>query len=530
MLNKISDKNLDRIFNVYLVVCLLFYLISYAYLHKLGNPTSPDNTINLLVSDLFSNFYTLSYYENLNTIFDTYIFGFRGFAFNEETGRMVHVSMHGYPLILGYLKMLGPNLIYSINALSITVSVFYIYKFGLLTIRDRQYAILAAIIYSVLAPIIYNSNVLFNNALHTALFLASYYYLSSFIKYRHTSALFLGVVFAFVTFWIRYDSVIYYIPIGILLATNIKDQFKQVSITSLLVTLVMIFPLSVINKQMYGSLVGFTTPGLRLTTYILERELQESKGAIATLLQVIFNAELTNIPNNVIDHIFRIAPLIVLPAVIGFFFFLRKKKDINLKILGSLNWSAALLIFFYFRGVWSGSSYEEVSVATSYSRYMMPLWAIIVLLYVYSFKSLAKEFTNKVILKLILLLVITYSFSVSINGLYGLSFFQQQQDEIEKIKEQIDDTPENSIIFTRTRDKYIYPKRLTAIYMAYHPDDRVDSTTQLVKDLLLDEIPVYFTTETDNENPLLIFLTDIKRNGMNVEFNKEELLWQVTLK
>ena len=54
---------------------------------------------------------------------------------------------------------------------------------------------------------------------------------------------------------------------------------------------------------------------------------------------------------------------------------------------------------------------------------------------------------------------------------------------------------ENAVVFTAYFDKYIFPKRITAIYTSFPEIERIDKTTEIVFSLVSNNIPVYFLNE-----------------------------------
>jgi len=178
---------------------------------------------------------------------------------------------------------------------------------------------------------------------------------------------------------------------------------------------------------------------------------------------------------------------------------------------------------FYLGKTWSGA-FIKGSAGTPYSRYLLISWGVLIILSVGAVKRMVNALnigyaSKKTVLTLIFICLV---FSGLISGLYSRmavnSFIETSERANEIRNDIIKNTPENSIIFTSFYDKYIYPVRQTAIYVAIPEEERLNKTIYLMKELLEDGYSVYIVDERDDYAISPVLSKDIfEKNGLKTE-------------
>lgn len=147
---------------------------------------------------------------------------------------------------------------------------------------------------------------------------------------------------------------------------------------------------------------------------------------------------------------------------------------------------------FYLGKTWSGDIFIG-SVGTSYARYLLISWGLLTVLAIYVIRKLIYQ---KLILIVLTIFFIISGLNKGLNSDYAIKFSIDTSKWANDLKEKIAlKTPENSIFFTSIYDKFIYPARQTAVYVAIPKDERLNKTISLMKTLLNDNFPVYIVDE-----------------------------------
>jgi len=199
---------------------------------------------------------------------------------------------------------------------------------------------------------------------------------------------------------------------------------------------------------------------------------------------------------NFYNQFFLVAPLLIsLSVLVLIFIFLNYKKERNVNKILIIFLTIILMQFLFYLGKSQSGDIFTGSVGTTYARYLLISWGLLIVLSVYAIKKLIDK-------KFILIVLIIFFFFSGLNkGLYSnmaIKYFIDTSRWANNLKEEIAArTPENSIFFTSFYEKYIYPVRQTAVYVAIPKDEQVDKTLMLMKNLLENGYSIYIVDERD---------------------------------
>jgi len=175
---------------------------------------------------------------------------------------------------------------------------------------------------------------------------------------------------------------------------------------------------------------------------------------------------------------------------------------------------------FYLGKPWYGE-FLKGSVATSYSRYLLISWGVLIILSVSAIKRMVSTLTVRHTRKksALILLIIYFVVSGSVVALFSLRPDIENSEMANELRNDIiKNTPKNSIIFTSYYDKHVYPVRQTAIYVSIPKEERLNKTIYLMKELLKDGYPVYIVDERDDYAISPVLSKDIfEKNGLKTE-------------
>ena len=493
----------------------VFTAISYD-LNQYNVYTTPDFTTNIFFSELVSDEYTLKYCNDYNVS----IFGGRTFARAKDEGCATHASMHGYILILGIFRMISDSLIYFVNPLFAIISLIFFYKISRLFFNEKT-SILGVILLSFSASFFYYSVLYFNNIVLLGFLLGGIYFFFRLLQTNATKYYLLFPLFLSIAIWIRYPVVIFSIPLVIgffskeyrknfyLLNRDenritIKNSNEKKLLLSAFMFLIMLLPLLLLNIHLYGHPLGWvTTPEMQLSYHIykgLSPEQTENTSIVPFYgFDIMFNN---------LKYILKLNSIISIFFIISIVYFLVNKNRRGEIFFCNSFWILMSITVFYFLfylgNTWTGYYYTSFSINTSLARYLLPVYAIMILLSSYIISSLFKYDwvrINKILtITLIIILLtayITFNLNLVVNEDLGLNSIKSSVSKyVYRQNIILDVVPEkDAVIFTKYSDKWIFPERITAIYVAFPPETRMEQTSILVKKLLIEGVPVYFVDE-----------------------------------
>jgi len=482
-----KNKYFEVIFFLCIFIISLFLNLA---VQKYQFPNTDTNQ-----NDLFSNLLIeqglFRYNNELNQKYNPPIFGIRGLL-NFGDG-FVPSSIPGMIIILALFKFIYSKIIFLINPLFVFIGLYYFYRIiDKFIFKGQSYSLITTALFFFSGAFLYVSSATFKDSVATSLFFVGLYYFLNAIHEKKRSDFLLFGFFAGVTIWLNYPSIIFYFPVVIFYLFNIKKDFfkkeifKNLAVCSTLF-LVVFFPLFVYQVKLFNGFLNFNNPLFQLNHF---EAFSKKTGVLDFILAIDFHQLFTNFYN----QIFLVNPLLVSFSILALIFiFLNYKKERSVNKILIIFSAIILMQFLFFLGKkWSGVFFEG-SVGTSYARYLLVSWGLLTVLSVYTIKKLIDK---KIILSV---LIIFFIFSGLNKGLYSdmtIKYFIDTSKRANNIKEAIVlKTPENSIFFTSFYDKYIYPVRQTAVYVAIPKDERIDKTLMLMKNLLEDGYSVYIVDE-----------------------------------
>jgi hypothetical protein len=271
--------------------------------------------------------------------------------------------------------------------------------------------------------------------------------------------------------------------------------------------------------SLYGGFLAFNDPVLRLNHY------EEFNVQHSSIFDFILNMDIANLLTNFYNQFFLVSQLLVFLGLLGFlviFIDTVKGKKLN-RVLIVLLITVALQFFFYLGKTWSGVSFKG-SVGTSYSRYLLISWGVIVILAVSSIRRLVDwlrvgHVLRRGILALLLAFLILSGLTTGLASKMAVASWIDTTEWTNEFKNDIvQNTPEKSVIFTSFYDKYVYPARQTAVYVAIPEGERTNKTLSLMRELLENDYSVYMADERDSYAISPVLNKDVfERNGLAVE-------------
>jgi len=411
-----------------------------------------------------------------------------------------------------------------INPIFVLLGLYFFNKIvSIFIFKDKFWSLAATTIYFSSAAFIHFSSLPFKDLVATATFFVGLYYILIGIYDKRASNFALFGVFAGVTMWVSYPNVIFYLPALALHLFTIRNEILKIqNLKNLIITLIFFSPffisLYIYQVRLFDGFLNFNNPILRLNHY-------EEFNVPVSISSFVLNVNVKQLLVDFFNQIFLVNPILVFFSILGLLYFLFdviKKKKVN-KVLLVLIALVTVQFLFYLGKTWYGE-FLQGSVATSYSRYLLISWGVLIILAIGAIKriinALRVRYSRK---KLVLILLFVY-FVVSglISGLFSPMTISSDIEVSEWANELrndiIENTPKNSIIFTSYYDKHIYPVRQTAIYVAIPKEERLNKTMHLMKELLEDGYSVYIVDERDDYAISPVLSKDIfEKNGLKTE-------------
>jgi len=408
-----------------------------------------------------------------------------------------------------------------INPIFVLIGLYFFNKIvDIFIFNNRFWSLFATAIYFSSGAFIHNSSLPFKDLVATATFFVGLYYILNGIYNKKASNFALFGFFAGVTMWMSYPSIIFYLPVLALHLFTIRNEIlKRQNLKNLIITLIFFFPLLfslyIYQVTVFDGFLNFNNPVFRLNHY-------EAFNVRSSISSFVLNVNINQLPVNFFNQIFLVNPILISFSILGFLYVIYdciKKKKVN-KVLLVLLVLVAMQFLFYLGKTWYGD-FLKGSVATSYSRYLLISWGVLIILSVSAIKRMVNSLTVRHTRKksALILLIIYFVVSGSVVALFSLKPDIENSEMANKLRNDITkNTPKNSIIFTSYYDKHIYPVRQTAIYVAIPEEERLNKTLYLMKELLEDGYSVYIVDERDDYSISPVLSKDIfEKNGLKTE-------------
>ncbi len=511
------------------VLKFIILLGSFAFSLSLNFATQRYGVANTDINqiDLFSNLLltnrTLEYSNPMNGRYSVPIFGIRGLL-NFGENHFVPSVLPG--MIMLHVLFKFANLpTYLINPLFVLVGLWFFEKtIRVYIFRQRFWSFFTTAIYYFLGAFIFVSSLPFKDLAATSTFFAGLYYLLNGIYEKKASSFAFFGFFAGVTMWMSYLNVIFFLPaLGLYVLTIQKKIAKRKNSMNLLACCVFFLPLFislyVYQVSLFGGFLAFNEPVSSLNHY---EEFNTQRGGA---FDFILNMNIADLFVNFYNQFFLVNHLLILLSTLGLFFIfldIAKGKEIN-RIVIVLLITAGLQFFLYLGKTWSGVSFRG-SVGTSYSRYLLISWGVIVILAVSAIKRSVEALRSSNVRKkgILALLFSWLVLSGLITGLTSrlavMSWIETTEWTNDFKRDIVQNTPGKSVIFTSFYDKFIYPARQTAVYVAIPEGERISKTLFLMRELLEDGYFVYIVHEKDEYAISPVSEKDVfERSGLKTE-------------
>jgi len=508
-------------FTLFLSIFVVSLSLNFAT-QKYSVPNTDRHQTDLF-SDLLIKNQTLLYYNELNVKYGIPIFGIRGLL-NFGNDYFVPSVLPGTIIIQALFKFINLSTFF-INPIFVVMGLYFFNKIvSIFIFNNRFWSLVTTTIYFSSGAFIFVSSLPFKDLVATATFFVGLYYILNGIYNRKAFDFALFGFFAGVTMWMSYPNIIFYLPALALHLFTIRNKIlKRQNLKNIIITFIFFFPffisLYIYQVRLFDGFLNFNNPVFKLNHY------EANIARTSSISSFILNVNISQLPVNFFNQIFLVNPILISFSILGFLYVIFdgiKKKRVN-KVSLVLLALVAMQFLFYLGKSWSGVTFKG-SAGTSYSRYLLVSWGVLIILSVGAVKRMVSALNISYVSKrtVLTLIFICLVFSGLISGLYSsmavISFIETSEWANKLKNDIIENTPKNSIIFTSYYDKYIYPVRQTAIYVAIPQEERLNKTIYLMKELLEDGYSVYIVDERDDYAISPVLSKDIfEKNGLKTE-------------
>ena len=504
-------------FTLFLSIFVVSLSLNFAT-QKYSVPNTDRHQTDLF-SDLLIKNQTLLYYNELNVKYGIPIFGIRGLL-NFGNDYFVPSVLPGTIIIQALFKFINLSTFF-INTIFVLVGLYFFNKIAdIFIFNNRFWSLVTTTIYFSSGAFIFVSSLPFKDLVATATFFVGLYYILNGIYNRKAFNFALFGFFAGVTMWMSYPNIIFYLPALALHLFTIRNKIlKRQNLKNIIITFIFFFPffisLYIYQVRLFDGFLNFNNPVFSLNQY-------EAFSDRTSIPSFILNVNISQLPINFFNQIFLVNPILISFSIFGSLYVVYdgvKKKKVN-KVLLVLLMVVAMQFLFYLGKTWYGD-FLRGSVATSYSRYLLVSWGVLIILSVSAIRRMVNLLTVRHTRKKSALILLFIYFVVSglVVGLFSLKPDIESAEMADELRNEIiENTPKNSIIFTGYHDKHIYPVRQTAIYVAIPKEERLNKTIYLMKELLEDGYSVYIVDERDDYSISPVLSKDIfEKNGLKTE-------------
>jgi hypothetical protein len=449
--------------------------------------TSPDENTYIYFSRLLKNESSLGYTEPLNEKYDTNIFLFRSAIYSDETKLVSSRGFLGINVINGVIwSLTGES--YFINILIALLGLVFFY-FLVKELFNQRIALVSLICASVLPLYAYWSPRIYADIPSLAFLLGSMLYLVKYSKNKQLKYIVLSAILFSISFWFRYIAGIYMaVFVVIYLAFPLKNAFTKRNLYAagiyVAISAVLISPLLILNNQLYG---GPFTTGMALNPNINVVE-----GSIIGRLMHNFGKYFLSLDLH----------YVVIYTMLGFFGIILLLKN------GGRNKKLALFFICTFISIniyianmvlW-GESLPKADLSHSYMRYFMLHYLLLIPYSIAFLDEIKLPKLRGTIISLLMVLCIVITITLPSNP---IQYREGMNDRVIARDFFLDVIPEDAIVFSRYYDKWISQDRKTAIYYYIVPaEERISRTADLIKEMLDDDLKVFFLKEDRNESTM----------------------------
>lgn len=477
---------------VAILLCLAYLVILYNYVNlqiPAAVPFSPDESSALFTSKMLTEKGTIFWTSLLNEKYGVKFFRPRLFT-EVAPNTYVTAGSIGFAILLAFAAELQilPFLVSIIAAAGVLAAYSAIAQ-----VYDKRAGLFVAAAVGALPTFVFFSNAYFDIVPSVGFFLMSLVLFLTYLKTSKTWQIILSSVFLSISVLVRPYSVVF--MVGYFAAIPILRRrlcFKSLVIGGACF-LIVLAPVLIVNDYAYGHpfMIGLTS-----TAGIVE---------IATTERLQIEAYLIAF----INHVLGLTPLLFLLGIFGGAIVLKENRTQSQSVLLAHLVSVSAVSFVVFGSLSRTYGFYEVTPIASVSRYLMPIY-LLLSCFAYAFVRRLIDLRMKRISLLVvsLLLVSLLAGSLTSNALPSLVTTRQNYDAAREV---IRALPQESVVFTRTLDKLVFPGRNVALvytnadvaqnpYLRYMvPVVNIDrDVIPVIQKLLLDGVHVFLAEDVDD--------------------------------
>jgi hypothetical protein len=479
----------------------------------------PDATANYFFANLFAQTNHFAYFEALNLLTDNLL---HARSFNVIDGSLVPITFLPALAIFGAaFRVLGEFGILALTPLLAALSGLLIYRLVYYIFKDLDLALISAILFWSLAPVIFFANVvMLPNMLFIFLVLAGWWAIVKSLIFKKNLYWILGSLFLSLAVFVRPTEIVWMALIWVFLVYLNKKKLKyKRCFCGALIFLATAFWFLTLNKANYGAY--FVTGYANFQSEALATGFGEQSYLQLLLAPFGFNIKL--IFSNFYKYFINIFPAHFILAVLGLII-LFYKKQINTawrKYLMLTPFIFILILIYYASWDIADPLVKELNkISISYVRYFLPLYIWVLPLVAYGIKKIFFGPTkiNKLSYYIILIALVLSSFKLA---------FYSKHDGLLKNQDTLSDyyfqyiivanlIEEDAIIITDRSDKIFFPK-----YRVIVPQGGLELWPRVKN--IVDQAPVYYYS-AKNESEIAI--DQEQANKLNLNIVDMGQIWQ----
>ena len=320
--------------------------------------------------------------------------------------------------------------------------MFYYYK-SLRIIFGKSNAKTIILLVSLFPVLVYWLGNLITNIIALDFFFIGLYYLIKQDKIKKPNEFYLSLFFFSLSLLIRYDFIIYCIALFPFLRINYFLKNKQ----KIIIPIIIFFSVFIVNLYFNLNYLG----GILKTGYSL------ASNTSTIITSVGGMSKLGLALQNIAKYLFGFFGFLTIPGIIIAIKNLRSEKQIIKKYaifsLVSLILSISLFSWGRFYGIFT----NNIDLTQSHLRYYLPIYLIFI---PYSLAWIKESFSNRVkIMAFFLIFLTIFSTSLFVLDTSLLTNQVREKSNTDFRSIILNNTEENSIIFTKFNDKFIFPDR-----------------------------------------------------------------------
>lgn len=359
-------KNWKEIAFLFVLVCSSFFMFNRLNFSSNRWTVHPDDQDIMVFSKVLFESGRLWYQSPYNREYETKAFypPVLEYGSDQDAGYKIHASYAPGIYFMtcpgNFFGYKGPFFIVGLFGIA-GILVFYLFARKLFGIST---AMIAAVFLAFLPPYAYWSDALFTNIPALFFLMGGLYFLASASKrFDRKSDYFLASASFILAVWIRGD---YIFPAGIAVIAFLVGFRREVNwkyvLQSFVIIVLMVCALGAINFFTTGSVVGVVP----------------AEGGASKAAEVLVRYPLRSISpgvmyNNFRHYVYGVAPLLFILAVLGVVTCIFSRDRAN-PFLAALFLIGLFALFYYGKNS-SFWGYDRYWLASSYSRYFLPLYA-----------------------------------------------------------------------------------------------------------------------------------------------------------